>query len=181
MKEENKVLVSVLDPAIDTESMTMDDMSGYAESRDLARLKFKPGVPVTRYHTREIRHDVMESYVMAAPTDAEKYRRAFLCGVVRVENIVQRDGSIITDWTPPSVGKLPAMPDSEAERFSAAERQEIGLCIFDRSFLAPRTVPGFRLPHTLLRYLAERAYRPVDASQASQAPSKGEASQGQAA
>lgn len=181
MQEETKVFVSVLDPAINTESMTITDMSGYAESRDLTRLKFKPGVPVTRYHTREIRHDVMESYVMAAPTEPERYRRAFLCGVVRVENIVQRDGSVITDWTPPSLGKFPAMPDSEGERFSAAERQEIGLCIFDRSFLAPRTVPGFRLPPMLPRFLAEREYRPADANRASQAQSSDAASPGQAA
>lgn len=180
MKDESQVVISVLDPAIDTESMTVDEMMKYAETRDVSKIRIKAGAKPTRYHTREIRHDVMESYVMAAGTDAERYRRAFLCGVVKVENLLQRDGSILPDWTPTNIGKLAAMPDADAERFSAAERQEIGLVVFDRSFLAPRTVLAYRLPPTLPRFLGEREFRRADAIPQSPATSNEEASQAQA-
>lgn len=176
------VVVSVLDPAIDTASMTVDEMVRYRDTRDIKLLKWLAGVQPTRYHLREIRHSVWESYVMAADTEAERHRRAFLCAVVKVENLRQRDGSILAgDYTHANVPRAAALPEDEAERFPPFIRAEIGLVAFTRGFLAWGIEPTFQLPGLLVPYLAARAYLRADATPASPAPSSSEASPVQAA
>ena len=177
MDEKIIEVVSVLDEAIDTESMPVEDMLEYCRTRDVKRLKFHPGKKPQRYFTREVKQRVWESYVMAADTDAERYRRAFLCGVVKVKNMLQRDGGqIVDEWVPAGIPDAAAMREEDAERCSASDRAEIGLVIFERSFLAPRTVRSYRLPPMLPALLRLREFRHADVTPPSQAQSSGAAS-----
>lgn len=176
MDEKPLIVVSVLDPAIDTEAMTPDEMVQYFRTRELKHLKFHHGKPAQKYHLREVRQSVWESYVMAGDTEDVRYRRAFLCAVVKVENLHQRDGSILPTWEPPNARERDCMPESEAERFTAQDRAEIGRVAFDRSFLGWRTAPVYRLPPTSQQILALRAYRLVEPTPPSQAPNNSEAS-----
>ncbi len=172
MEETPLVLVSVLDDAIDDEAMTLAEVARYFESRDAKLLKYKPGRKPQLYHTREVKQSLWESVVMSADTEAERYRRAFQCGVFAVENVLQRDGSILPAWKPTEKEtERGVMLDENAERFSASDRHEIGSAIFQRSFLAPRTVRAYRLPLTCQRELAQRAFRLADATPPSPAPS----------
>lgn len=170
------VVVSVLDPAIDTEQMTTAEMVEYARDRDIKRLKFKPGRQPTRYHLREIRHSVWETYVTATDDESVRYRRAFLCAVLKVENLLQRDGGILPEYQHASVPREPALPESEAERYQPRVREEIGMVAFTRSFLGWGTEPVYRVPHTLVPYLEARTYRRAGATPDEQAPSSSAAS-----
>jgi hypothetical protein len=175
------VVVSVLDPAIDTESMPIEDMIKYYESRDTALLKFKPGRQPQRYHLREVKQSVWESWVMASELESVRHLRAFMCSVIRVDNILQRDGSILSAPWEPSNREAASMLDGDVERFSASDRAEIGAVAFARSFLAPRTVKTYPLPPTLRPSLAAREFLRADATPPSPAPSSGEASSSAAA
>lgn len=174
--EKPYVVVSVLDPAIDTEAMTSDAMVQYIAARDIKHLKWRGGMQPTRYHLREIRHSVWESYVMATDSEAERHLRAFLCAVVKVENLRQRDGSILPAYEPAGVPRNAYAPESEAERFAPRVRAEIGAVAFLRSFLGWGTEPVYRLPPTLVPYLAARTYLPAVATPLEPAPSSSEAS-----
>ncbi len=181
-------VVSVLDPAIDTESMLFADMLKYRDTRDIKLLKFKPGRQPQRYYLREVKDRVWESYVAAGGFDEETGRptpltclRAFMCAVVRVDNILQRDGSILPGaWVPSGMPDAVCIQDADVERFSKSDRAEIGAIAFTRSFLAPRTAETYPLSPTLRRSMVEREYLRADATPPSPAPSNGEASSAQA-
>ncbi len=183
------VVVSVLDPAIDTESMRFEDMLKYRDKRDISLLKFKPGCQPQRYYLREVRDRVWEPWVAAAGYDEDTGRptplaclRAFMCAVTRVDNILQRDGSILPGaWSPAGLPDAPSMLDADVERFSKSDRAEIGAIAFARSFLAPRTVETYPLSPTLRRAMVEREYLPADATPPSPALSNDAASSAQAA
>ncbi len=182
MQQEEKpfIVYSVLDPAIDTEQMPVGDMAKYADTRDASLLKWKAGVPKTAYHLREIRHSVWESFVMAAESASERYRNAFLCAVLKVEHMLQRDGSVLSVYQHANVPRDAAMPSDEAERFPPYVRAEIGMVAFTRSFLGWGIAPAFPLPHLLVPYLEARTFLRADATPASPAPSSSPASSDQA-
>ena len=177
MEETPLILVSVLDDAIDEDATALSEIVKYFKSRDAKLLKYKPGRKPQLYHTREVKQSLWESVVMSADTEAERYRRAFQCGVFRVENVLQRDGSILPEWKPTEKEtERGVMLDENAERFSANDRHEIGSAIFQRSFLAPRTVRAYQLPLTCQHALAQREFRLADATPPSPAPSSSAAS-----
>lgn len=170
------VVVSVLDPAIDTENMTREEMLAYARDRDIKRLKFKPGKQPTRYYLREIRHSAWEPYVTATEDESVRYRRAFLAALLKVDNLMQRDGSILPEWQPAGLPRADWLPDAEAERFQPRVREEIGMVAFTRSFLGWGIEPSYLVPDSLVRFWAARTFRPADATRSEQAPSSAEAS-----
>lgn len=177
MADENFTLVSVLDPGIDTARMPASEMIAYIETRDEDKIRpyYKPGAYVTEYRCREVPHSLWERYVMAGESEAERYRRAFQAGVMSVKNLLQRDGVFLPDVKElPRVGDV--MADEAAGRFSPAERAEIGLVIWARSFLAPRTAQPYQLPPTVRACAAARDYLPVASSPSSQATSSDAAS-----
>ncbi len=181
MADENFTVVSVLDPGIDTKRMTTAAMRVYTTTRDADALKqfVVPGATVAEYRCREIPHTLWEGYVMAGASDAERLKRAFQCGVTNVKHLRQRDGSTVPSWDPPQVNGV--MADESLGRFSAAVRAEIGQVIWQRSFLAPMTVPIYLLPDTVLACLAGREFLPVESSPNSPETSSDEASSGLAA
>lgn len=179
MREDRIRVVSVLDPAIDRDVMTVADMNEYVRTRDFSKLRFVPGVEPQVYHIREIPHGLWERYVKSASTlsDEERWRRAFLCGVTRVENLYQRDGTTIPDWDPPKAAPgLDVMADAALERFWPAEREEIGALVLHHSFLHPRIAPSYPLPPMCLARLEELRFRRADASPSLPVQNNGKAS-----
>ena len=165
MRQERFSVVSVLDPAIDTERMTASAMREYLESRDMRKLEpfLKPGSKPTRYHVREVPHELWETFVMGGGSESERYRRAFMCGVERIDELYQNDGTTIANWTP-STDALGVMRPEAVVRVSAQEREEIGAVVWYHSFLARRIEGCFRLPPSSRDLLIERPFRHAAAS-----------------
>jgi hypothetical protein len=176
MRQEKFAVVSVLDPAIETERMPAKEMAEYVTTREIGKLQayLKPGALPTIYHVRSVPHTLWEAFVMAADGQSERYRRCFQAGVTKVENIYQDDGPRLDSWQPAKAGDL--MPDEMCVRFSPAEREEIGSVIWSHSFLARRIAANFRLPPSSHAALIERTFRRVDASPSLPESSSDEAS-----
>jgi len=172
-------VVSVNDPAIDTESMTAAEMWKYIAERDfnLISKHFRAGQQPTIFHIDEVSRVLWEDYVDASPNDAVRRKRCFLAGVRSVENLYQRDGRFIASWEPPTNSDGVMKPEA-LERFSPAEVAEIGEVIRLHSFLAPRMRRSYALPDTCLEALTTsgRMYRRADANQSSPESSSVEAS-----
>lgn len=169
-------LVSVLDPAIDPSRGTAKEMSAYVASRKMEDIRkfIEPGKKPTVFHCEEISHDLWESYVQAGASDADKCRRAFQCGVRSVDNLYDHDGRNIGTWTPSRVGGRDVMEESDLSKFPPRDREEIGMAIYMRSFLGPRTRAESQLPLTSLSVLGRMAFRPVEPSQSEPVQSSAE-------
>ena len=181
MAEDTFRVVSVLDPGIDTERMTMKELRAYSDSRDIAKIEpfYKPGSLVTEYLCREVPHALWERFVMADDSQAAQFRRAFQAGIVSAKNLPQRDGTFVPSWSPPRINDVAT--DESMERFSASDRTEIGLVIWQRSFLAPRTAPTYPLPDSVVVCLGARGFRRAEPSPSTPATSSDEASSRSAA
>jgi hypothetical protein len=175
-------VISVLDPALDYERMAEDTLAKYASTRDLAVIEpfLRPGVAPTIYAVREVPHELWESYVMAASNDSDRARRCFQCGVVNVENMYSEDGFIPGQATLPVIGKSGVMADEALQRFSPAEREEIGAVVYYRSFLPRRIARTYRLPRSCAVALEQLLTHRADANQSSPASSNATASSGEA-
>lgn len=165
MRDQKFRAVSVLDPSL---NMSVKETVEYVQTRDFGLLKFHAGEKPTVYHVTEVPHGLWEEYVAATDNPHERYRRAFQCGVERVENLVQGDGVAIPSWTP--AGRHPrlqvtVMTDEECQLFAPHEREEIGAVIYQHSFLARRINLTFQLPPSLAEVLPLRTYRPAESSQ----------------
>ncbi len=168
MRPERFQVVSVLDPAIDTESMTLAEMFEYAESRDfkLVQHRVRPTMRLAVYNVRAVPHALWQSYVDAVTTESERARRAFQCGVESVENLVGNDGVSVAKWSP--TGKSAAgtiLTEQELnERFAPSEVLEIGSVIYKHSFFPRRTAPSFPLLSGYAEPLASLKFRSVEPS-----------------
>lgn len=174
MRDQKFRAVSVLDPAL---NLSIPETLTYVQSRDFGTLKFHPGEKPTVYHVTEVPHGLWEEYVAATDNVHERYRRAFQCGVERVENLVQPDGVAIPSWTPstrhPRLGCV-VMSDEESWLFPPHEREEIGAVVYQHSFLARRIKLSFQLPPSLADLLPLRTYRPAESSPSTaEGPSNG--------
>lgn len=179
MKQEQFRIVSVLDPAIDTENMPMETMQRYIETRDekLITPYIRPGGLPTWFHIREIPRRLMTRFVQsAAGVESMRNDHAFRAGVVLVENVHQEDGPHLVSWKPPRT-KDDVLPEDVVEqRFSPAEVDEVGCVIWHHSFLARKMRRTFPLPHTSLEALSARVFLRVAASPSLPATSSDEAS-----
>lgn len=160
--------VSVIDVALDTERITVDEIIKFMDTRDYAIVenKWKPGKMPTIFHCREVPHGLWESFVMLGRNEAEQHAYAFRAGVFKVENLYG-DDNVSVGWEPakPRDGsKSLAMSAEEAERFSPAERAEIGAVVFQHSFLPRRIVCTFPVPSSVRAISAKLDYLHVEAS-----------------
>jgi len=176
MRESTFQAVSTIDPAIDTERMTLGEMLDYIKTRDFKMIEpfIRPGQDPTIYTVGEVPHEYWDSYVMAG-SEAERPLRAFRCGLLSVRNLYSRDG-VKSNWAPITNGKAHVMSDQDCARFSPAERQEIGEVIFSHSFLHPRIGADFLLPPMLADILGRQEFRLADASPTDAASNSGEPS-----
>lgn len=152
-------------------------MREYMETRDVRKLQpyLQPTVKPTVFHVREVPHDLWESFVMAAPSEAERYRRAFMCGLESIDELQQNDGTSIPQWQPPRDASGVIRSEAIA-RVSAQEREEVGAVIWYHSFLPRRIDDCFALPPSSRAVLNERVFLRVDASPSSAASSSDAAS-----
>ncbi len=167
MRAEKFKTVSVLDPAIDHESMLVSEMSEFLKTRDFPIVSkyFKPGQKPTVFNIREVPHGLWDSYVMAGTTsDSDRFRNAFQCGVEKVENLYQSDGTMLPSWAPSQrAGDQVILSTKEADiYFSPEEREEIGSVIFKHSFLSKRIAALFVLPSLCLERLDQHRFRRAD-------------------
>lgn len=184
MRQESFATISVIDPAIDHARISRtapDVLIKYARCRDLKLLDpyIKPGQRPTIYHVKEVPHSRWESYVkeLGDSNIAEQYRRALLAGLVRIENLYQRDGTYLPKWDPTREDGL--IPEESLVRIAPQQREEIGAVIWYHSFLDPRINDFCRLPrtsHAVLIDLLTNLH--VDANQNSADLSREKASSG---
>lgn len=162
MRQERFQVISGLDEAIDTASMPLETMVKYRETRDIALLQpfIKPGSKPTIFHVRAVPHSLWQSYVTVVEGEEMRYRRAFQCGVERIENLIGVDG-VGVPWTPTRrvSDTITIMSDEECnERFSPYEVLEIGSVIHKHSFLPRRIRLEYALPSLCVEALAQRQY-----------------------
>ena len=174
MRNERFKVISIIDPALDTESITLAEVIEYAESRDISIVQnhVRPGQSLTVYHVRAVPHALWQSYIGAAGDNEElRVRRAFQCGVERVENLVGHDGVAVGSWEPAAKSKNPdnvnaIMTDEELNhRFCPSEVLEIGSVVLKHSFLPRRTAVRYALLSSLQEPLALQTYRSAVPSQ----------------
>lgn len=168
MRDATFRVVSVIDPALDTGSLTFDEIQAYVTTRDFSIVdgKWVPGLTPTIFHVREVAHDLWATWVMSAATPEEKHLRCFIAGVSRVDNLVGEDGVALPSWQPAGKrGKHEMMTDKESERFAWQECEEIGSVIFQHSFLHRRMQLSLQLPSSVVEHLGRRVCRLAELSQ----------------
>lgn len=174
MRTETFKTISVNDPFLDTTQVSIEDAFAFVKERDFKLVdgKWARGEKPTIFHVREVPNRLWETYVMAVGgTDEEalpeRFRRAFECGVFRVENLVGADG-VSVDWEPSTkTGEYGALMSREEcySRFSKNERAEIGSVIYAHSFLHRKIALCCRLPAFVLELLVARQFLRVEPSQ----------------
>jgi hypothetical protein len=169
MRPDKFAVISIMDEAIDTKSIAMQTLFDYNETRDLNVINqhYKPGQTPTIYHVRAVPHSLWESYVCSGGTHDEiRFRRAFICGIERVENLRGNDG-VSVPWTPTrEVGEKLVMSEDECnERFSPSEVLEIGAVIYKHSFLPRRITITYPLQPSLAEPLGHLEFRSAAPSQ----------------
>ena len=165
MRSERIETIWSLDPELATSKIDVAVFGEFLRSReslDTIRHAFSPNGP-TLYTIREIPHQLWESFVERADTDEEKYRRAFMMGLVSVKNLYQADGSRLLTWTGSrsmavDSGQIEVLSEADLKLFSPAERVEIGSVIYQHSFLARRITSCFLLPRSCLARLERRVF-----------------------
>jgi len=166
--ERFKAWAVTCDEAIDTESIDFDVMKEYVETRDIKLIAqyVKPGMKPITYHVRAVHHSMWEGYVMAGGDhESVKYRRAFMCGIDRVEDLPSKDGTTITLEPKLKIGAIKVFTEDEInDRFAPSEVLEIGSVIFQHSFLPLRNTLTWELPRMCVALLADRKFLSVDAS-----------------
>lgn len=165
MRSETFRTVCTFDPGLDTTRVSLDSMIEFFKGRDIAKVEhaFSATEPPTIYTIREIPHQLWESFVACAPTEDERFKRAFMCGVKLVENLYQQDGTRLPTWCGRKTerfgsSQLDIMSDEDASMFSPAERLEIGSVAFAHSFLPRRIAASYRLPPSLVQTLQGRDF-----------------------
>lgn len=167
MRPERFKAVSVLDESYTWSLAERMDYAGARKLEDYAH-RLKPGTKPVTYHLREVPHGLWEDYVDAADTYAEKYKRAFVCGVEMVENLPQADGVTLSSWKPNTKNVRSGsviMSDDDLKLFAPSERAEIGSVIYMHSFLPRRIAPTYLLPLSLQEPVTSLAARLAVASQ----------------
>ncbi len=178
-RQEKFRVVSVNDPAIDTERMTVAEMRAYYESRDekLIAPFIKAGQQPLWYHVREIPRRLMKQ-VDAVDVASFRAERAFLAGVTAIEGLPQPDGASLSVLALSRDGNDMIREETLDEHGIAwGAVSEIGLLCWDHSFLAQRTARTYRLPLTSLEALSARAFRSAASSPSSPAPNSESTSQ----
>ena len=118
----------------------------YSTTRDPSHLSFVDGSKPETFWCRVLTRSEIRECRRA--TAAECYEAAFCRGLVKVEGLRNEHGEQ-RDWERPDdrSGKSKPIPDSTLERhFDEATIQEIGMVVYQRSFLARTTGDYYPLP-----------------------------------
>lgn len=180
MRQQKFRIVVGADTAIDHEAMTIAQMREYLDSRDEQKIApfIKAGSKPTWFHIREIAHDQWDE-IDEARSEGQRYMLCFQAGVIRVENLVQEDGPVLTNWEPSrehSSDSHAPMSEKNLTRFSRYEVQEVGRAVYQHSFLASRMRRSYLPPLSCLEVLGALVFRRADVSPSSPATSSDAAS-----
>lgn len=147
-------VVLLSDPAIDA---TQGEYAKYIRGRDVSHLAYFPGEQPTVFHCRLL--SVAERREVGnKATEFDKYQAAFVRGLVRVERLPHEGER--RDWFRPDdhSGNAKLIPDSVLDQyFDEVMIQEVGMCIYMRSFLAKSRGAFFPVPATSQLALAALA------------------------
>jgi hypothetical protein len=182
MHGEQFSVIRVNDPGLRTDRMPLEDMVRYKSTRDFSIVEQHiDRQRATIYRCREVPGALWSSYVAAdSISEREMWRRAFLCGVQSVSNLVMRDGTRLPEWSPTGAmaGVHGVMTNEECfARFWPEQWEEVGAAIAGRSFFQPGTEHECPLPPMCLAALARRTFLRVAVSQSDAAQSSGEPSE----
>lgn len=155
-------VVCPFDPALE---MNLDQAAEYAEKRDPALLKCKPGEAPTEFYIQRIHNSVVLNFMQTTTAIERRHVLAFMVGVVEVRNL-RAEGGIIPLWRPSwcSAQKQGEhMKDDELDLFALDEILDIGSVAYQRSFLRPGRTPCYVPPDSSAYALAMlvRSSRPA--------------------
>ena len=148
-------VISVIDPAFDSERAGPERLFEYLQKRDFDIVKgfSRPGQMMTVYHLRRIPRNLFLHHVMSGATEHLRFVEAFRCSVVHVDNLYTDDGARVS-WEPTGqLGDLTVVSVAEMERFDPATILEVGSVAWYDSFLPRRIERRFAVPPTLASLL----------------------------
>jgi hypothetical protein len=161
MKNRIKIVASCADEAIDLAAMDAEKtLKEWLQTREPSIERTVEGATVTRFHLAPIRQSVLDKYVHAAGNEYDLNRRAFQCGVSKIENLVSAETwETIPIFEPKgkiaaSAGDVPMFSDKQLEHVSGGYKQDIGAICLARSFLAHASDPPSQVPLYLLSQIA---------------------------
>lgn len=153
-------VASVCDPAVDVYGMK-HNVELYAKTRNEKLLKLKPGSEPIWFHVQRPNANMFMTWVHAAESVGERYRRAFQLCVSKIENITLVDGTEKRIHTPSEQQQTPTgvvlyWTDLEVSQIPLVYIDEIGSVAFDRGYLDPKAEASYRLPHSVASALGRR-------------------------
>ena len=157
-KRETLTLVSFTDPALHASESTTAELLDWAwdrktKTRESTReaLKIPAGHDPMLFSFRRLRRKVLHQFVESATTDAERFERAFMAAITKVEG-----GRFSEPWVPTGADEssFVAMSEDELEdNFSLAEARDVGQWIYAHSVLGKGSAPRLRpLPSSLAAF-----------------------------
>jgi hypothetical protein len=152
LRDERLKIVSMFDDAYDWDAMPVPVVKTWLATRDTSLLEpfLIPGRRPQYFHIREIKRSTMLRWVKAAAHDAELLMRCFMAGVEKIENLVQRAGTFVEEWTPPAMKNSEVMKEESLERLCGRDIEEIGEVCKQHSDFRMTTVDCFQ-PQLSLR------------------------------
>jgi len=178
--------VSIVDSALDIDAMGVKEYLAYASSRDVSKLKFHPTAKPTRFELKRIPTSLFQRYVLEGRSEGEQHRRAFMCGVERVRDIVCADGETRAMMDPRHSAQTPGGPfsvwdEDQLELISPVYIEEMGAVAFHRSYLDPKARVYYPLPLSCQRVLERQlVFRVADETLPDAAPSSDDRREAQA-
>lgn len=152
--------VSIADTAVDTQTMGAK-VQDFLKSRDPKLIKIIPGKTPTWFHLRRIPTSIFQRYVATGESEGERRRRAFQCGVSRIDHLVREDGSVApsvepTDRIETPTGELRIWSERELEMLAPVFIEEIGSVVETQSFLPRGLAVYFQPPRLCLLAWVQR-------------------------
>jgi hypothetical protein len=159
--------VSIADPAVDIDAMGAA-FNAFLEKRDPALVAVVPGEKPTWFVIGDIDTAAFLSYVATAPTDVERFVRAFTLGVKLIENAPGGDGLTMTPGKTETVGAgaiRTRWTEEQMATIPPAYIMEIGSLAHTRSLLGKARVGSWPVPHSLGHVLVGRLRRSLPAAE----------------
>ena len=178
MRDQQIQVVSITDPAIDP-TTPWSVLNKYIDQRDLRIIEphFLPGSKPQVFTIREIAQATFDNYV-GEKWESSTARRALRAGLVRIDNMRNRDGSQhVEPWEAVFPAGTELLSDDQLGRIEGgAIRAEIGRVAYEHSFLPRWTSGGFLALDSSLELLGARRAHHAAASQSTPALSSDAAS-----
>jgi len=149
---------SVFDPAID---LDRSRITKYQLERKPEYLVTIPGVKPATFVIRRIPNAVLTGYVEEAGSEQLRHIRAFEVGVIRVEDLVTREGQFLPIYETPVVmaagRQTHAIPPEHLEYFHPDDIYDVGAAAYGYAFLRHGSGLFFPLPPSSQSALERRA------------------------